>query len=335
MSDDTQESDSAAIGQDCGAGVPPARASGGSDGSVESAEPHMDTVLPPVGVPVEIPPGKKDSDSTNIRAGLPSSSGLADPTVTRQMRRISRRGFIVAGLGGMAAFGGWEWLRTRPDSDGIPWPLRKVLGLNGRLWGDLMSRGRLAKQFPADLARMPRFNGDIGLAEADDLKKWTLQIFGLASPDNAIELTLDDIKKLPRVDVVTKLCCIEGWSEVVHWTGARVSDLVMRYPVATKDARLPTSATPTRDTAKYLAAETPDGEYYVGLDMKSALHPQTLLCYEMNGNPLTPQHGAPLRLAIPVKYGIKSLKCVGSLTFTNNRPKDYWAEEGYDYFAGL
>jgi DMSO/TMAO reductase YedYZ molybdopterin-dependent catalytic subunit len=84
-----------------------------------------------------------------------------------------------------------------------------------------------------------------------------------------------------------------------------------------------------------LPFETPDREYYVGLDMASALHSQTLLCYEMNDKPLEPQHGAPLRLVIPVKYGIKSLKRIGKIAFSETRPPDYWAERGYDYYAGF
>ncbi len=89
-----------------------------------------------------------------------------------------------------------------------------------------------------------------------------------------------------------------------------------------------------RSLLDYAAIETPDGEYYVGLDMASALNPQTLLCYEMNGQPLTPQHGAPLRLVIPLKYGIKNLKRIGTIRFTDVRPADYWAERGYDWYAG-
>lgn len=65
------------------------------------------------------------------------------------------------------------------------------------------------------------------------------------------------------------------------------------------------------------------------------MHPQTLLAYEMNGQPLTNDHGAPLRLIIPVKYGIKNLKRIGKITFSDSRPKDYWAENGYDYDSGF
>jgi DMSO/TMAO reductase YedYZ molybdopterin-dependent catalytic subunit len=55
----------------------------------------------------------------------------------------------------------------------------------------------------------------------------------------------------------------------------------------------------------------------------------------MNGEPLTNEHGAPLRLLIPVKYGVKNLKRIGKITFTDARPHDYWAENGYDYDSGF
>ncbi len=80
---------------------------------------------------------------------------------------------------------------------------------------------------------------------------------------------------------------------------------------------------------------TPDEEYYVGLDMKSTMHPQTLLAWELNGEPLNADHGAPLRLVIPVKYGIKNIKRIGTIRLTDKQPADYWAENGYDWFAGL
>jgi DMSO/TMAO reductase YedYZ molybdopterin-dependent catalytic subunit len=86
---------------------------------------------------------------------------------------------------------------------------------------------------------------------------------------------------------------------------------------------------------RYVAMETPGRGYYVGLDMESALHPQTLLVYEMNGAPLTLLHGAPLRLGIPVKYGIKNIKRIGTIRYTDVRPADFWGERGYDWYAGL
>ena len=110
---------------------------------------------------------------------------------------------------------------------------------------------------------------------------------------------------------------MEGWSEVVTWAGTPLRHIA------------------PADAPEYVSLTTPDEEYYVGLDLESALHPQTLLAWEMNGAPLTPEHGAPLRLVVPVKYGIKNIKRIGTINFTSTRPADYWAERGYDWYAGL
>jgi DMSO/TMAO reductase YedYZ molybdopterin-dependent catalytic subunit len=115
----------------------------------------------------------------------------------------------------------------------------------------------------------------------------------------------------------------------------RFSDFLQHYklgshlPHAWEDGKLPSSR------FLYVGLRTPDGEYYVSNDMESMLHPQTLLVYEMNGEALSNEHGAPLRLIIPVKYGIKSLKRIGQIFFSDHRPPDYWAEQGYDWFSGL
>ncbi|MEO8129616.1 MAG: molybdopterin-dependent oxidoreductase, partial [Bryobacteraceae bacterium] len=148
-----------------------------------------------------------------------------------------------------------------------------------------------------------------------DPAAWKLMLNGKTS------LTIDDIRSLPKVDSVTELKCIEGWSEICHWAGARFSDFAAKFAPGVR--------------AKYVSLVTPNQDYFVGLDMESAMHPQTLLCYEMNGAALTSGHGAPLRLAIPVKYGIKNIKRIGSIQFTDQRPEDYWANEGYDWYAGL
>ncbi len=141
-----------------------------------------------------------------------------------------------------------------------------------------------------------------------------------------ILLTLADIQKLPRREMVTQFKCIEGWSQIVEWQGARFSDFIQAYPPAQNpDGSLP----------KYAAMETSEGDFFSGYDMESLMHPQTLLCYEMGGQPLTPGHGAPLRLAMPLKYGYKQIKQIARIEYTNQRPDDYWATQGYDWYGGL
>jgi hypothetical protein len=148
-------------------------------------------------------------------------------------------------------------------------------------------------------------------------------------------LTMADVKKLPRVEMVTEFKCIEGWSEIVHWGGARLRDFLAAFPPLNGSHNQFDSREQASGIPKYVGFETPDGRYYVAIEREVALHPQTLLTYEMNGQPLTPDHGAPLRLVTPLKYGIKQLKQIGRMTYTDTQPHDYWHEQGYDYYAGL
>jgi hypothetical protein len=148
-------------------------------------------------------------------------------------------------------------------------------------------------------------------------------------------LTMSDVKKLPRVEMVTEFKCIEGWSEIVAWAGIRMRDFLAAFPPRKGSGnQFDPTELPTV-IPEYIGFETPDGQYYTGIERRVAFHPQTLLAYELNGQPLTPDHGAPLRLVTPLKYGIKQLKQIGRVTYTDARPHDYWHEQGYDYYAGL
>jgi DMSO/TMAO reductase YedYZ molybdopterin-dependent catalytic subunit len=253
-----------------------------------------------------------------------------DVSLEPRLRRLSRRGFAVAGAAALTGLAGWQWLVTRSEEDGLPWPFRRVLGLNERLAWAAFSTARRAPEFRRSAAREPRVNGQVGIDPTLDPPAWRLRVIGPSGEGGALRLRLEEIKALPRVEMTTELKCIEGWSTVVHWAGARLVDLAALTGLATRRGR----GNEPGDLLRYAALETPDAAYYVGLDMASALHPQTLLCYEMGGRPLSPEHGAPLRLVIPVKYGIKNLKRVGTIRFTDHRPADYWAERGYDWYAG-
>jgi DMSO/TMAO reductase YedYZ molybdopterin-dependent catalytic subunit len=256
-----------------------------------------------------------------------------DREVERRIRRLTRRSFATGAIAGLAGLAGWGWLRTRPDADGIPWPLRRMLEWNAKLAEAYFRPTRLARTFPTGVARMPRPNGGLGLGNGIDLATWSLRLENSADA-KPLMLSLDQIKTLPEVDMVTELKCIEGWSDPVYWTGVRLADLAARYGKATRSGKPADLEGSPSDLFRYVSLSTPDMGYYVGLDIESALHPQTLLCYAMNHQPLTPEHGAPLRLVIPVKYGIKYIKWIGTIRFTDERPADYWAERGYDWYAG-
>lgn len=238
-------------------------------------------------------------------------------------------GFVLAGIG-------WVWLGKQAQDNNQPKALRTVLNANEKVNAVFFSEKHLAKEYPkSKAAKDVRVNGDIGLGDEFNPQKWvlTIQKHENAS-DSVFQLGMDDIKSLPKRDIIFNFKCIEGWSQVTHWGGTKFSDFMMKYHLGTHSGKDPDLNHP-EDLYKYVGLITPDSVYYVGIDMKSMLQEQTILCYEMNEKPLPLDQGYPLRLIITVKYGIKNLKRIGYIYFSDTRPPDYWFERGYDYDAAL
>jgi DMSO/TMAO reductase YedYZ molybdopterin-dependent catalytic subunit len=246
---------------------------------------------------------------------------LPEPQLKRELRRRTRRDFLIGGVAAAGAIGGYEWLKHARQEDDVPWLERRALALNRKLSQGYLNDSHLMPSYSREQVEYLKPNGDIGLDQPVDPSHWRLQVSTDDGP--LVNLSLGDIKELPKVEMITRFCCIEGWSVVAYWGGPRFSDFTRRY------------FPPGRKLPPYVYMATEGEDYYVGLDMKSAMHPQTLLAYEQNGAHLKDEHGAPLRLAIPVKYGIKNIKRIALIKYTNTQPGDYWAEEGYDWFAGL
>lgn len=249
---------------------------------------------------------------------------LPEQEAQQRLKRLTRRGFLAGGVAAAAGVGGYMWLTGSGQIGEVSWPQRDVLDFNGKLSKAYLSDARMAPMFQPNQIGFLKANGHEGL-DLDHVnanKNWKL-MFDPGAGVKPIALQLSDVQSLPRVEMITNFCCIEGWNVITKWTGARVSDFLKKYTPA------------GRPLPQYVYMATPGEDYYVGLDMKSAVHPQTLLAWEMNDKPLTPEHGAPLRLSIPVKYGIKNIKRIGLIRLTDQQPDDYWAENGYDWFAGL
>ncbi len=207
-------------------------------------------------------------------------------------------------------------------TDSVQPTLRSVMVANESLFTRIFSVNRQVKLYKkADADEKVRVNGDVGMGDDFNPATWKLKV--ARKPGDTLVLTIDDIRALPKREIIFDFKCVEGWDQITHWGGVRVGDFLMKYNLTAQTAM------------KYMGMVTPDGTYYVGIDMPSMLQPQTILCYEMNGRPLPKIQGAPLRLIIPVKYGIKHLKRIGTIFFSNTKPRDYWAEQGYDYYAGL
>jgi hypothetical protein len=244
----------------------------------------------------------------------------------RAVNRLGRRSFLrfsVFTVLGVAAWKSWFLLKDAAHRNGVQGPLRRGLFLDEKIFSPTLSPDHLAPTYPTSAAASNvRRNGNIGLSNNGfDAAAWCLNV--TKANGEVLEIPLSELQALPKTDPVFEFKCIEGWSQISWWGGVRFSDLVEHYQLQ-KEVAL-----------NYVGLATPDDQYYVGIDTPSAMHPQTLLCYEMNGKPLAVAHGAPLRLIIPIKYGVKSLKRVGKVFFGNERPRDYWFERGYDYYCGL
>jgi hypothetical protein len=256
-----------------------------------------------------------------VNSQIKDSAGSATDQL---IRRKTITSFLFFFIFIAMAIIGWKWLRHQPASAGkTSAPLRTALNFNERFFHSILQEKRRVHEYGKKEAVNPaKVNGDLGLKTPLDSANWAMHV--IRSGGDTLDIRLDDIKKLPKIDLVYNFKCIEGWSQITWWSGVKFSDFMKAYGLTKEQAM------------KYIGLATPDKQYYVGIDMASALHPQTILAYELNGQPLPLNQGYPLRLIIPVKYGVKSLKRIGYLYFDNKRTPDYWADKkGYDYYTGL
>lgn len=258
---------------------------------------------------------------------LPESD-VSDSAVRRRMLKS----FGLFALASAVPVGVYSWIKSSPKLLGAKKPLRRVLDVNENISRTYFSNANLVKTFPVEAAvKNARVNGFDGMRTplpAD----WKLQVD--RQNREPLLLTMDDIRSLPKHELIYDFKCVEGWSQIQYWGGARLSDFMAKYKLGTHSNDAPDPDNPD-NLFKHIGLETPDKGYYVGIDMESAMHPQTLLAYELNGQPINNQHGAPIRLIIPVKYGVKNLKRIGRIFFSDTRPRDFWTERGYDYYVGL
>ena len=232
----------------------------------------------------------------------------------KQFKRISRRELLkltpVLALGAFAI-------------PALQKPFLKA-GLGFSDWASaemLRTRHRAPDFADSDLTPFTKFpiNGYDVEDPGVDFDKWNLTVSGAVQKPG--DYTLAQIQALPKFSQNTRHICVEGWDVIGNFGGVHLSDFLKMIGADT--------------TARIVYVECAD-DYYESLDMATALHPQTMLCYEMYGQPLTREHGAPLRLTIPTKIGYKQAKYLTDLKVTNVLQRvGYWEDQGYSYFSGL
>ena len=235
-------------------------------------------------------------------------------TDSRRFRTMSRRELLK--LTPVLALGAFAIPKLREPM------LKSGLAFSDWASARLFRSSHLAPTFAdSDLTPFDKFpiNGYDVDDPGVDFDKWTLTVTGEVQKPG--DYTLAQIQVLPKFTQNTRHVCVEGWDVIGQFSGARLSDFLRMIGADPK--------------ARFVNVECAD-DYYESLDMATAMHPQSLLCYEMYGRPLTPEHGAPLRLSIPTKIGYKQAKYLTDLKVSHVLQRvGYWEDQGYSEFYGL
>jgi DMSO/TMAO reductase YedYZ molybdopterin-dependent catalytic subunit len=257
----------------------------------------------------------------------------------RVLRYRTRRDFLLFSAGAVAAAAGAGFLlpqntrsrlgMRRDMSSPGKWLLNKALGVDDDVAEALYSRNRLVPIYTKSQITPIKNNYNGATPDPGYISGWNLALQGLAS---GLSVSLD-IRKLmnrfPMQEQITRLVCVEGWSAVAWWAGLRFDDLLRAYPPISQAKWARVESSVNLDTSG-----NPD-PYFVSIDLATARHPQTLLATYLGGEPLTVEHGAPLRLLVPVKLGLKNVKAVTRITYFAEEPRDYWAQYGYSSYDGI
>jgi DMSO/TMAO reductase YedYZ molybdopterin-dependent catalytic subunit len=258
----------------------------------------------------------------------------------RVLRYRNRRDVLFFGAGMVAATAGAGFLlpqatlsrlgiRRDMNSREKEWLLNNALHVDDDVAEALYSPNRMVPTYTKSQTTPIKNNYNGATPEPGYIAGWTLTLDGLAS---GLGVSLD-IRKLlnrfPMHEQITRLVCVEGWSAIAWWAGLKFDDLLRAFPPISKAkwARVESSVN--------LDASGNRDPYFVSIDLATARHPQTLLATHLSGQPLTVEHGAPLRLLVPVKLGLKNVKAVTRITYTAEEPGDYWARYGYSSYDGI
>ena len=250
---------------------------------------------------------------------------------------LSRRALIAsasAGFGGLT-LAGCDRLSRAPAYIDL---LNSAEGLTYRSQRLLQSGQPLAREFTAaDLSPTFKLNGTIrpGAAAyqalmADNFASWRLGVSGLVA--RPLQLTLDQLKAMPARTQITRHDCVEGWSAIGQWSGARLGPLLQAAGLQ------PNARYIVFHCADELAAGSP---YYESIDLIDAFHPQTILAYALNGKPLEVGHGAPIRLRVERQLGYKQAKFVMNIEAVDRLDRieggkgGFWEDRGYEWYAGI
>jgi DMSO/TMAO reductase YedYZ molybdopterin-dependent catalytic subunit len=233
--------------------------------------------------------------------------------MTTERRGLLQRGFS---LGALTMLTGCDV----SDNDAVQSFLARFSEWNDRVQAALFGGQRLAPTFSETQAvKNFRYNAWYGPDKAPNLDPADYRLLLSGKIADKKPWTVDELHALPQQTQITRHICVEGWSMIGKWTGTPLRTFLDRVGADT--------------TARYVGFECADG-YYEGIDMQTALHPQTLMAFKLADEILPRQHGFPFKLRIPTKLGFKNPKFITTMYVTNKQPRGYWTDRGYNWFSG-
>jgi DMSO/TMAO reductase YedYZ molybdopterin-dependent catalytic subunit len=211
----------------------------------------------------------------------------------------------------------------------------------------LLAGGQLAPQYkPSDISPYFKPNGTLdpggemyGRNVAEGFANWRLRIDGLVA--HPLTLSVADLRRLPARSQITRHDCVEGWSAIGGWTGVPLALLLRAAGMRASAKYVVFYCADNLDGDPDKGGEHALGRYYESIGLADAMHPQTIIAYDMNGKPLDVPHGAPLRLRVERQLGYKMAKYIEHIQVVSDfrgiagGHGGYWEDQGYDWYAGI
>lgn len=211
----------------------------------------------------------------------------------------------------------------------------------------LLAGGEMAQEYkPSDISAHFKANGtlDPGGAYydgqvAEGFASWRLTVDGMVA--HPLSLSVAELRRLPSRTQITRHDCVEGWSAIGGWTGVPLALLLRAAGVRPGAKYVMFYCADNLDGEPSKGGEQSPGQYYESIGLADAMHPQTLIAYDMNGKPLDVPHGAPLRLRVERQLGYKMAKYIQHIQVVSDfrgisgGHGGYWEDRGYDWYAGI
>src|SRR5579862_5634901 len=255
------------------------------------------------------------------------------------LRRLPRRRFLGRGFAAVGALV-LEGCDKLSHTEWFPKVLGAGEGASRSVQRTLLTRKSMAQEFSEkDLSPSFRSNGTsepqnpqyIELAKGA-FADYRLKIDGLV--DKPANLSMQDLRAMSSRTQITRHDCVEGWSAIAKWKGARLTAVLQTVGV--------------KPNARYVVFHCADpmeadgtSPYYESIDMDDAYHVQTILAYALNDAALPIKNGAPIRLRVERQLGYKHakyvmrLELVESLSHIGEGHGGYWEDQGYQWYAGV